>query len=219
MTRPSRSIAGATALRRALLVPVALLALAAAAFPAPPAAPNPRGPQRVVLSGGCFWGMQDVFERLKGVTGTVVGYAGGSAASAQYETVSSGKTGHAESVEISYDPRVISFGTLLRVFFQVAHDPTELDRQGPDSGTQYRSAIFTTTNEQRRLADAYIHELDRSHVFASPIVTTVGALDGFYPAEAYHQHYADLHPDDPYIAYNDTPRVKNLRHDFPQLTR
>jgi peptide-methionine (S)-S-oxide reductase len=204
MTRPSRSIAGATALRRALLVPVALLALAAAAFPAPPAAPNPRGPQRVVL---------------KGVTGTVVGYAGGSAASAQYETVSSGKTGHAESVEISYDPRVISFGTLLRVFFQVAHDPTELDRQGPDSGTQYRSAIFTTTNEQRRLADAYIHELDRSHVFASPIVTTVGALDGFYPAEAYHQHYADLHPDDPYIAYNDTPRVKNLRHDFPQLTR
>jgi peptide-methionine (S)-S-oxide reductase len=204
---------------RPLLVPFALLALAGATFPAPPPAPAAHGPQRVVLSGGCFWGMQDVFERLKGVTATVVGYAGGSAATAQYETVSSGKTGHAESVEISYDPRVISFGTLLRVFFQVAHDPTELDRQGPDTGTQYRSAIFTTTNEQRRLAEAYIHELDRSHVFTAPIVTTVNALDGFYPAEEYHQHYADLHPDDPYIAYNDTPRVKNLRRDFPQLTR
>ena len=172
--------------------------------------------QRVVFAGGCFWGMQGVFEHLRGVT-TVVGYAGGSADTAQYETVSTGTTGHAESVDVTYDPSVISFASLLEVYFLVAHDPTELDRQGPDSGSQYRSEIFYTAPAQRDAALAYIAKLTKQRVYDRPIVTTVRPLRGFYPAESYHQHYMDQHPDEPYIVINDAPKVQDLRDRFPQL--
>jgi peptide-methionine (S)-S-oxide reductase len=170
--------------------------------------------QTVVLSGGCFWGVQGVFQHTAGVVDAMSGYAGGSKATAQYETVSTGTTGHAESVEIKYDPQKISYGKLLQIFFSVAHDPTQLNRQGPDSGTQYRSAIFTTTAEQRKVTDAYIAQLNAAKVYSKPIVTKVGPLEGFYPAEAYHQDYLTLHPNQPYIAYNDIPKVENLKKLF-----
>lgn len=160
--------------------------------------------------------MQGVFERLRGVT-TVVGYAGGSAETAQYETVSTGTTGHAESVEVTYDPSLVSFDHLLEVYFLVAHDPTELDRQGPDTGSQYRSEIFYTTPAQRDAALAYIAKLTKQRVYDRPIVTTVQPLRGFYRAENYHQHYMDQHPDDPYILINDAPKVRDLRNRFPAL--
>ena len=174
------------------------------------------GIQTVVLSGGCFWGVQGVFQHTAGVVSAVSGYAGGSKATANYQTVSSGTTGHAESVRVKYDPKKISYGKLLQIFFSVAHDPTELNRQGPDTGTQYRSAIFTTTDEQRKVADAYIAELDAAKVYKKPIVTKVGSLEGFYPAEAYHQDYLTLHPNQPYIAYNDIPKVENLKKIFAE---
>ena len=172
--------------------------------------------QTVVLSGGCFWGVQGVFQHTAGVVNAVSGYAGGSKATAQYETVSTGTTGHAESVQVKYDPKKISYGKLLQIFFSVAHDPTQLNRQGPDSGTQYRSAIFTTTEEQKQVTDAYIAQLNAAKVYTGPIVTKVGPLQGFYPAEAYHQDYLTLHPNQPYIAYNDIPKVENLKKIFAE---
>jgi peptide-methionine (S)-S-oxide reductase len=192
----------------------------AAAVPAP-AVDTPRasapGQQTVVLSGGCFWGVQAVFQHVKGVISATSGYAGGSARTAEYEIVSTGETGHAESVQIVYDPSQITYGELLRVFFSVAHDPTELNRQGPDEGTQYRSSIFFSNDEQKRVAEAYISQLDKAKVFSSPIVTKVVPLQTFYPAEAYHQNYAALHPNQPYIVYNDAPKVEHLREQFPAL--
>jgi peptide-methionine (S)-S-oxide reductase len=171
----------------------------------------------VVLAGGCFWGMQLVFEHVKGVVSVTAGYSGGSADTAQYETVSSGETGHAESVKIIYDPSKITFGQLLKVFFSVAHDPTELNYQGPDEGTQYRSAIFYTEDDQRRIAGAYIAQLDAAKVFSHKIVTQLTPLNAFYPAEAYHQDYAVHNPDNPYIVYNDLPKLDHLRKDLPDL--
>ena len=183
------------------------------------AAPARAASERVVLAGGCFWGMQLVFGSLRGVDRAVAGYAGGSAGTAQYETVSTGTTGHAESVEVTYDPSKISFKQLLDVYFLVAHDPTELNRQGPDEGTQYRSEIFYTSDAQRTEALAYIARLGHEHVYASPIVTIVAPLRGFYAAEAYHQDYAVHNPQNPYIVFNDIPKMKVLREKFPSLVK
>ncbi len=174
------------------------------------------GLQTVVVAGGCFWGVQGVFQHTAGVVNATSGYAGGNKSTADYPTVSTGTTGHAESVQIKYDPKKISYGKLLQIFFSVAHDPTQLNRQGPDSGTQYRSAIFTTSDEQKKVADAYIAQLNAAKVYKKPIVTKVGALEGFYPAEAYHQDYLTLHPNQPYIAYNDIPKVENLKKIFAE---
>jgi len=178
---------------------------------------NAKGEQVAVLAGGCFWGVEAVFQHVKGVTNVTAGYSGGSAKTAQYEIVSTGETGHAEAVRITYDPSQVSYGQLLKVFFAVAHDPTELNRQGPDTGTQYRSAIFYTNEEQKRVALAYIEQLNKSKAFASPVVTQVAALNAYYKAEAHHQDYAVHHPDDAYIVYNDLPKVENLRKQLPEL--
>jgi peptide-methionine (S)-S-oxide reductase len=173
--------------------------------------------QTAVIAGGCFWGIQAVFQHVKGVVSATSGYSGGSKQNAEYEIVSTGETGHAESVQIVYDPSRITYGELLRVFFSVAHDPTQLNRQGPDSGTQYRSVIFYGNDQQQKIAEAYIAQLDQAKVFSRPIVTQVVPLKAFYPAEAYHQNYATLHPDNPYIAFNDAPKVEHLRQEFPAL--
>ena len=183
----------------------------------PPPAADAQGSdgiQTAVLSGGCFWGVQGVFQHTAGVTSAVSGYAGGSQMTATYDQVSNGNTGHAESVQVKYDPKKISYGRLLQIFFSVVHDPTQLNRQGPDSGTQYRSAIFTTSDEQKKVAEAYIAQLNAAKVYPRPIVTKVGPLQGFFPAEAYHQDYLTLHPNQPYIAYNDLPKVENLKKLF-----
>jgi len=174
------------------------------------------GLQTAVVSGGCFWGVQGVFQHTKGVASAVSGYAGGSQMTATYEQVSTGTTGHAESVQIKFDPKQISYGKILQIFFSVAHDPTQLNRQGPDSGTQYRSAIFTTSDTQKKAAEAYIAQLDAAKVYGKPIVTKVGTLDAFYPAEGYHQDYLTLHPNQPYIAYNDLPKIENLKKIFAE---
>jgi peptide-methionine (S)-S-oxide reductase len=176
-----------------------------------------KGAQTAVIAGGCFWGIQAVFQHVKGVTNATSGYSGGDARTAQYETVSTGQTGHAESVNITYDPSQITYGQLLRVFFSVAHDPTQLNRQGPDEGTQYRSVIFYNSDEQKRVAEAYIAQLEKAKVFPHRIVTQVVPLKAFYPAEAYHQNYATIHPNDPYIRYNDAPKVAHLQQQFPDL--
>jgi peptide-methionine (S)-S-oxide reductase len=181
--------------------------------PAMDAAPSDEV-QTAVLSGGCFWGVQGVFQHTAGVVNAVSGYAGGSKATADYNMVSTGTTGHAESVQVKYDPSKISYGKLLQIFFSVAHNPTELNFQGPDSGTQYRSAIWTTNDEQKKVADAYIAQLNAAKVFGKAIVTKVGPLQGFYAAEGYHQDYLTLHPNQPYIAYNDIPKVQNLKKLF-----
>jgi peptide-methionine (S)-S-oxide reductase len=175
------------------------------------------GQQTAVLAGGCFWGVQAVFQHVKGVTSATSGYAGGSAETAQYETVSNGDTGHAESVRITFDPSQVTYGQLLRVFFSVVTDPTELNRQGPDTGTQYRSVIFYANDEQKHIAESYIAQLGQAKVFSSRIVTQVVPLKAFYPAEDYHQNYATLHPDNPYIAMNDAPKVEHLREEFPAM--
>ena len=172
------------------------------------------GIQTAVLAGGCFWGVQGVFQHTKGVVSAVSGYAGGNKTTADYHMVSTGRTGHAESVEIKFDPNKISYGKILQIFFSVVHDPTQLNRQGPDTGTQYRSAIFTTSDDQKKVADAYIAQLNTAGVYRKPIVTKVGPLQGFYAAEAYHQDYLTLHPTQPYIAYNDIPKVENLKRLF-----
>jgi peptide-methionine (S)-S-oxide reductase len=174
------------------------------------------GLQTAVLSGGCFWGVQGVFQHTKGIASAVSGYAGGSQMTATYEQVSSGTTGHAESVQVKFDPKQITYGKILQIFFSVAHDPTQLNRQGPDSGTQYRSAIFTTSDDQKKVAEAYIAQLNAAKVYPKPIVTKVSSLQGFFPAEAYHQDYLTLHPNQPYIAYNDLPKIENLKKIFAE---
>ena len=173
--------------------------------------------QTAVFAGGCFWGIEAVFEHLKGVKSAVSGYAGGTTVAPSYDEVSSGRTGHAEAVEVVYDPSLISYETLLHVFFSVAHDPTELNRQGPDVGTQYRSAIFYRDDDQKKAAEAYIGQLTKAKVFDRPIVTEVTALRAFYPAEEYHQNYMAHHPNSMYIVINDAPKVENLRRQFPTL--
>jgi len=175
------------------------------------------GKETAVFAGGCFWGVQSVFQRVKGVLHTVAGYSGGSAATATYKQVITETTGHAESVEIAYDPSVITYGQLLRIYFSVAHDPTQLNRQGPDVGTSYRSAIFYTNEEQRRLADAYIAQLNEQKVFHAPIVTQVTPLKAFYRAEDYHQDYAYYNPNNPYIQVCDRPKIEALKQQFPEL--
>lgn len=177
------------------------------------------GLRTAVVAGGCFWGIQDVFQHVKGVTTATSGYAGGTAATAHYEIVSSGTTEHAESVQITYDPKQISYGQLLRVFFSVGHDPTQLDRQAPDVGTQYRSVIFYRDAEQQRIAEAYLAQLRDVKAFARPIVTRVTPLKAFYEAESYHQDYARRHPHDLYIVFNDAPKVEHLQKQFPELYR
>jgi peptide-methionine (S)-S-oxide reductase len=192
----------------------------AAAIPAP-VVDSPRASsaakETAVLSGGCFWGVQAVFQHVKGVISATSGYSGGSAKTAEYEVVSTGETGHAESVQVVFDPSQITYGELLRVFFSVAHDPTQLNRQGPDQGPQYRSAIFYANDEQKRIAEAYIAQLTQQKIFAGPIATQVTPLQAFYPAEPYHQNYAALHPNQPYIVFNDAPKVEHLREIFPEL--
>jgi peptide-methionine (S)-S-oxide reductase len=173
--------------------------------------------ETAVLAGGCFWGMQSVFEHVHGVRQVWAGYSGGDANTAHYDDVSEGNTGHAESVKISFDPAVISYGQLLKIYFAVAHDPTELNRQGPDAGTQYRSEIFYANAEQQKIAQAYIAQLTAAKVFDSSIVTLVQPLKAFYPAESYHQDYAHNHPDDPYIVINDAPKVARLKQLYPTL--
>src|SRR6185436_16203054 len=178
-----------------------------------------KGEQTAVLAGGCFWGVEAVFEHVKGVKSVESGYAGGEAGTAQYRKVSSGGTGHAESVQITYDPSRVTYGQLLKVFFAVAHDPTELNRQGPDTGAQYRSAIFYANDEQKRIAESYIAQLDRAKVFPDKIVTQVAPLQKFYEAEDYHQDYLVNHPNEPYIVYNDLPKLAALRKQLPELYR
>ena len=195
--------------------------LSAAEFPAPAVDPAPANhtTATAVFAGGCFWGVEAVFNRLNGVTNAVSGYAGGSQATAHYEMVSTGTTGHAESVQVTYDPSRISYGKLLEVFFSVAHDPTELNRQGPDEGTQYRSAIFYMDGEQKQVAEAYIRQLNGAKVFQSAIVTQVVPLKSFYAAEGYHQHYLDHNTNNPYIVYNDLPKLKHLKEQYPDLLK
>jgi peptide-methionine (S)-S-oxide reductase len=218
----SRSLYPSFAAALAAVVAMAIQADAAIAgspLPAPavdiPAA-SVQGPQTAVFAGGCFWGVEAVFRHVKGVSKAVSGYAGGAAKTADYERVSTGSTGHAESVEVTYDPAQVSYGELLRIFFSVAHDPTQLNRQGPDYGTQYRSAIFFTTDEQKRVAQAYIEQLGQAKAYGSPIVTQLVALPAFYPAEAYHQNYLALHPTQPYIVYHDLPKLAQLKQQFPE---
>jgi peptide-methionine (S)-S-oxide reductase len=210
-----------------LLVGVGMRAMPSAAEEAhavpQPALDETANPQAtsetVVLAGGCFWGVQGVFQHVEGVTSAVSGYAGGEKDTAQYETVSTGATGHAESVQVTFDPRKITLGRILQIYFSVAHDPTELNRQGPDSGTQYRSTIFPTTPEQARIAKAYIAQLDQAHVFDAAIVTTIESGRSFYPAEGYHQNFLTLNPNYPYIVYNDLPKIENLKQMYPSLYR
>jgi peptide-methionine (S)-S-oxide reductase len=215
----TRSAALSACLIAALAFLGARGAFAPAAASDVPPAPAASGAhlETAVLAGGCFWGMEGVFESLRGVTNVVSGFSGGSALTAHYEIVSTGMTGHAESVQITFDPQRISYRQLLEVYFTVAHDPTELDRQGPDEGTQYRSAIFYASPEQEREARAFIAMLTAAKAFPSPIVTQVVPLRAFYPAEAYHQHFMRLHPDYPYIVYNDAPKMVALRKLYPQL--
>ena len=175
------------------------------------------GQQTAVFAGGCFWGVEGVFDHVKGVVSATSGYSGGAAGTANYETVSTGTTGHAESVKVVFDPAKVSYGQLLKVYFSVAHDPTQLNRQSPDVGTQYRSEIFTTNAAQQKVATAYIAQLGAAKVFAAPIVTRVEPLRHFYPAEGYHQNYLALHPDEPYIVYNDAPKLVHLKAMFPAL--
>jgi peptide-methionine (S)-S-oxide reductase len=211
------SLLAATAALALAFVTPSLAAEEAVVIPVPAVdAASASGIQTAVLAGGCFWGVQGVFQHTAGVVNAVSGYAGGTKATADYNTVSSGRTGHAEAVEVKYDPKKISYGKILQIFFSVVHDPTQLNSQGPDTGTQYRSAIFTTSDEQKKVAEAYIAQLTGAKVFRKPIVTTIGALEAFYPAEAYHQDYLTLHPNQPYIAYNDIPKVENLKKLFAE---
>ena len=238
MNKPSTPPAAALAprqrfSRRMALGAVALLAAAAAFKIAPSMAaenavviPAPAddlataaATETAVLAGGCFWGVQGVFQHVKGVTNAVSGYAGGDEKTARYETVGSGRTGHAEAVAITYDPKQISYGRILQIYFSVAHNPTELNRQGPDRGTQYRSTVFAQNDEQARIAKAYIEQLGKAGSFGAPIATTVERQKRFFPAEAYHQDYLTLNPNQPYIVINDLPKVANLKKVFPERYR
>ncbi len=187
----------------------------------PPAVDEPAatGQEKAVIAGGCFWGVQAVFQHVKGVTSAVSGYAGGQASTADYDTVSGGRSGHAESVEITYDPKQVTYGQLLQIYFSVAHDPTQLNRQGPDSGTQYRSTVFPANDSQRKVAEAYIAQLDKAGVYPKALATTVEPLKAFYPAEGYHQDYLARHPYSMYIMVNDVPKVENLAKTFPAMYR
>lgn len=208
-------------MRTLLLLPLAAaLALAANSFPDPPnAGSTAKGSDSVVLAGGCFWGMEAVFDHLKGVSSVVSGYSGGDKKYAHYEMVSTGRTGHAESVKITYDPSQISLGQLLKVYFSVAHDPTTLNRQGNDEGTQYRSAIFYANDEQKRVAESYIEELNGAHVFKHKIVTQVVPLQAFYAAEDYHQHFVERNPTQPYVVYAELPKLRELSKQFPEMLK
>ena len=217
-----------SSLRLALILAASLLAATAcnakagtaAPVPAPAVdAPRASAPskQTAVIAGGCFWGIQSVFQHVKGVISATSGYSGGTKKNPDYELVSSGTTGHAESVQVVFDPSQVTYGELLRVFFSVAHDPTEMNRQGPDEGTQYRSIIFYNSDEEKHIAEAYIAQLDAAKTFPHRIVTQVVPLQAFYPAESYHQDYAALHPDQPYIYFNDAPKVDHLKQEFPDL--
>jgi peptide-methionine (S)-S-oxide reductase len=226
ITKNSPVLAKTAVLLAVLIIAAAAMWQRAHAASAAVALPNPAvdaplathsGRETTVLAGGCFWGIQAVFQHVKGVKDATSGYSGGSVSSPDYEQVSSGETGHAESVKITFDPSQISYGQLLKVFFSVALDPTQLNRQGPDSGTQYRSVIFYANAEQQHIAQAFISQLDQAKSFPLPIVTQVVPLKAFYPAEPYHQNYATLHPDNPYIAINDAPKVDHLRQQFPDL--
>jgi len=224
-----RNFASTVMVAALLCVPLLALAIghSQAAEPAvaipPPAldatAPAGGGLQTVVLAGGCFWGMQAVYEHTKGVTQAVSGFAGGQKDTAHYEMVSTGRTGHAESVSVTFDPSKVSYGKILQIYFSVAHNPTELNYQGPDEGTQYRSAIFYANDEQKRIAAAYIAQLEHAHAFDAPIVTKLEPLSGFYPAEDYHQDFAVVHPNYPYIVFNDLPKVDNLKRLFADYYR
>ena len=225
----ARRICASLSRRQAFLLPLIGVLWAAPTLAAEPAVslPNPTvdqqaagdAPQVAVLAGGCFWGVQAVFQHTKGVQQAVSGYSGGMKVAPSYQEVTTGRTGHAEAVQVTFNPREISYGQILKIFFSVAHNPTQLNRQGPDVGTQYRSAIFTTDADQKRVADAYIAQLGSAGAFKAPIVTQVGPLTGFYPAEAYHQDYATLHPHQPYIVINDLPKVENLKRLFPEFYR
>ncbi len=186
-------------------------------FPEPEVGSSGGGVEKAVLAGGCFWGVDAVFKHVRGVSKVLSGYAGGSSDTASYEIVSSGRTGHAEAVEITFDSRLVSFGTLLRIFFSVAHDPTEVNRQGPDVGTQYRSAIFYATKDQEKVARSYIDQLSRSGLFSRPIATQVVPLAAFYPAEDYHQNFLEENPTYPYIVYHDLPKLAALKKLYPEL--
>jgi peptide-methionine (S)-S-oxide reductase len=214
-----KTLVSLVSLTAMLLISATGAAAAAADVPNPPTDTPAmmKGMQTAVLAGGCFWGMEGVFERLKGVVEVTAGYSGGDKETAHYEMVSSGTTGHAESIQVRYDPSQISYGTLLKVFFTVAHDPTELNFQGPDYGTQYRSVIFYANDGQKKMAESYIQELDRAKVFSHPIVTQVVPLKAFYPAEEYHQHFLDRNPNYPYIMFVDMPKIRALERTFPQL--
>ena len=213
-------------MKRAQMTAILCLALVSTALagrtpqlPSPAVDPRVSGEQTAVLAGGCFWGVEAVFEGLTGVKDVVSGYAGGSKSSANYRVVSSGTTGHAESVRITYDPAKISYGQLLKVFFAVAHDPTQLNRQGPDEGPQYRSAIFFSGPEQKSVAEAYITQLDEAKIFSRRIVTTVVTLDGFYPAESEHQDFVRRNPSNAYVLAHDRPKIELLEKDFPELLK
>lgn len=235
MTRSLESGTAGLSRRAATLATLALLGAAAwkgvparaaeAAVVIPPPAEDSAPAARqattetAVLAGGCFWGVQGVYQHLKGVTRAVSGYAGGDAGTAKYDLIGTGRTGHAEAVRIAFDPQQISFGQILQVYFSVAHNPTELNRQGPDHGTQYRSTVFAQTAEQARIAKAYIAQLDRVRVFGQPIATTIETDKPFFEAEAYHQDYMALHPRQPYIVVNDLPKVDNLKRLFPERYR
>ncbi|SFB53963.1 peptide-methionine (S)-S-oxide reductase [Rhizobium sp. NFR07] len=212
--------AGLAALLLALPATASLAAETAVVIPAPLVDEASKGgSETAVFAGGCFWGVQGVFQHVKGVKNAVSGYSGGARETATYETVSGGRSGHAESVEVTFDPKEVSYGTLLQIFFSVAHNPTQLNFQGPDHGTQYRSAIFVASDDQKKVAEAYIAQLSRTGLFHAPIVTKVSTLEAFYPAEKYHQDFLTLNPDYPYIVYNDMPKIDNLKAIFPTAFR
>jgi peptide-methionine (S)-S-oxide reductase len=221
MNRTAALLIAAFAAAPLAFAPFAAHSETAVALPAPAAeAPAPAGMETAVIAGGCFWGVQAVYQHTKGVTNAVSGYAGGAQKDADYSTVSAGRTGHAEAVKVTFDPRQVSYGKILQIYFSVAHDPTQLNRQGPDSGTQYRSEIFPQSDAQAKTAKDYIAQLDAAKSFKKPIVTKTGTVNAsFFPAEAYHQDYATRHPYQPYIVVNDAPKVENLKKMFPALWR
>jgi len=222
MNIPFRKLCATLAAASGLLGAGASQAAESAFIIPPPAVDQAKdaAPQeKAVIAGGCFWGVQAVFQHVKGVTSAVSGYAGGKESTANYDTVSSGRTGHAEAVEITYDPKQVTYGQLLQIYFSVAHDPTQLNRQGPDSGTQYRSTVFPANDAQRKVAEAYIAQLNQTGVYSKALATTVEPLQGFYPAEGYHQDYLVRHPYSMYIMVNDIPKVENLAKTFPDRYR
>ena len=213
--KPWRSAIAGTVIALAGVLPVEAGPLPAPATDIPAA--SVKGPQTAVFAGGCFWGVEAVFRHVKGVSRAVSGYAGGMVVKPTYDQVGMGRTGHAESVEVTYDPTRVSYGQLLAVFFSVVHDPTQLNRQGPDYGPQYRSAIFYASDDQKRVAEAYVAQLESAKAFKSPIVTQIAKLPAFWPAEDYHQNYLALHPTEPYIVYNDLPKLGALQKEWPDL--